>query len=956
MSNSAGWSVGQRCVLLAIPPYTSLAGQCGQVTKSDNGTYTVQLDNGLNLTDVPSVALSRIRNGPETSAVTSGAPESALSANATVFAPYAGLGGGTTKLQLQAARLKDSLTKAHGLAANTPQWGGLFWQAVKNEKDIYGIEPEIGNLLQSHGYIGDGTIGPPRAEELKRALQEVETLGAPAHGSGGTFARVADIGQGDNPEQMAWHLKLPADLQRADLFLHEQTNSHTAEEMQAVEEFRRQLNDLPLLPLPSPPRPVWKPKRSPRLRQRQKRRLAAWRVTMGMVKTINGLDDGRVASKLTTPDTAGEWTRMKVTAARSLALQHLLREGAAVARARRSLGLTGVQTSEAVKQLLKQPMDELGYLKLNDVKQVPLIADRIAEPACKNFIDMLDALPHEDAIFYAQEAHVVDPIGKCEVFFREAEKHYGFIGGTEDEYLKYLGREDVQYLWEWDTLDGIRAIAGVSADNPMKNTQDDIPDTGQAVDYEHVDDQALMTSDEDWLKLQTKRRGDENTIGASGYTVQGWCDEVRRVKQQPDRTMVVMHFFAGKDPYPSVWITEEMIGLERLMIFRRHEFQLGARGRELLSIPHALFHFIEEFDGGYGIVMSPLSEAEIDDILRQGESEGRWKYGDHITVGESRTVVKLHPDLAARVKKETLQTYRKALDPFLDYLNDKWELNSIEPADIDLLVLEYRSERELTRSQHTQLLASLEFFMPHLKGTLIYTKEAIKGRLTAEPIRHTVPLAPEAAYLFGAYHASRGNQRLAAAIFVQLGTGLRPSELLGLNTDHVFIPNNQSEFINIRLGVVQSAGRWLSETSFKTYIDTAGSLHVRTQISFNNLLKAANWCKQHIEDYFVGLSCLDGEAQPGRFGRSHAPTGPPPSRKSLPFAPTSGASQHAPEAKVERRAVDSTDGPFHTEGLRQRRASLGGTASGQSKGGSSTKGRGRGKLLPPGRAPQSIFG
>lgn len=215
MSNSAGWSVGQRCVLLAIPPYTSLAGQCGQVTKSDNGTYTVQLDNGLNLTDVPSVALSRIRNGPETSAVTSGAPESALSANATVFAPYAGLGGGTTKLQLQAARLKDSLTKAHGLAANTPQWGGLFWQAVKNEKDIYGIEPEIGNLLQSHGYIGDGTIGPPRAEELKRALQEVETLGAPAHGSGGTFARVADIGQGDNPEQMAWHLKLPADLQRA---------------------------------------------------------------------------------------------------------------------------------------------------------------------------------------------------------------------------------------------------------------------------------------------------------------------------------------------------------------------------------------------------------------------------------------------------------------------------------------------------------------------------------------------------------------------------------------------------------------------------------------------------------------------------------------------------------------------------------------------------------------------
>lgn len=72
---------------------------------------------------------------------------------------------------------------------------------------------------------------------------------------------------------------------------------------------------------------------------------------------------------------------------------------------------------------------------------------------------------------------------------------------------------------------------------------------------------------------------------------------------------------------------------------------------------------------------------------------------------------RLHPDLGARVKKETLQNYKKALDPFLEYLNEKWELNVIEPADIDLLVMEYRSERELTRSQHIQLLAALEFFM-----------------------------------------------------------------------------------------------------------------------------------------------------------------------------------------------------------------------------------------------------
>ena len=165
---------------------------------------------------------------------------------------------------------------------------------------------------------------------------------------------------------------------------------------------------------------------------------------------------------------------------------------------------------------------------------------------------------------------------------------------------------------------------------------------------------------------------------------------------------------------------------------------------------------------------------------------------------------RLHPDLESRAKKETLLTYKKALDPFLNYLNARWELTNIEPNDLGMLVMEHRTELEITRSQQTQLLASLEFFMPHLKGKLIYTKEAIKGRLAAEPVAHTVPLAPEAAYLFGAFHASRGMHRLAAAMFVQLGAGLRPSELLSLTKDHVFVPANVCELINIRLGVVVS--------------------------------------------------------------------------------------------------------------------------------------------------------
>lgn len=107
-----------------------------------------------------------------------------------VYAPWAGMTGEQTKLQVQAGRLKEAVTKAQALASTTPQWGAMFWQAVKNEKDLHELEPGIGNILQSHGYVGQGTIGPPRAEELKKTLQELETFGTPLHGTGGTFLRV----------------------------------------------------------------------------------------------------------------------------------------------------------------------------------------------------------------------------------------------------------------------------------------------------------------------------------------------------------------------------------------------------------------------------------------------------------------------------------------------------------------------------------------------------------------------------------------------------------------------------------------------------------------------------------------------------------------------------------------------------------------------------------------------
>ena len=254
--------------------------------------------------------------------------------------------------------------------------------------------------------------------------------------------------------------------------LHEQANLATADDvMLEAREFVRCLDQWALFPLPLPEQPTLKQHSSPRLRQRQARRMQVWRLAIQLVRTINALDKGAVGTWLTSPAAADEVRQVKATAARKLAVQHLIQRSAVLARARRGVSLTGVPTAAAVAMLLKQQLDDDGYLKYSGVRQVPMIADRMVEPAETRSIDMLEVLPLEDREFYRSEDNVVDPTGKCEVFFKELETQYGFVGGSEVEYLRYLAREDVKHLWEWDLMSNVRAVAGIST-VPKKNGVD----------------------------------------------------------------------------------------------------------------------------------------------------------------------------------------------------------------------------------------------------------------------------------------------------------------------------------------------------------------------------------------------------------------------------------------------------------------------------------------------------
>ena len=86
-----------------------------------------------------------------------------------------------------------------------------------------------------------------------------------------------------------------------------------------------------------------------------------------LVATINALDQGRASASELSSQATVFGRHVKATDARLLALQHLLKERSRLARARRDLGLTGVQKAAAVASLLKQSLDDFGYMKFSNV-------------------------------------------------------------------------------------------------------------------------------------------------------------------------------------------------------------------------------------------------------------------------------------------------------------------------------------------------------------------------------------------------------------------------------------------------------------------------------------------------------------------------------------------------------------------------------------------------------------
>ena len=84
---------------------------------------------------------------------------------------------------------------------------------------------------------------------------------------------------------------------------------------------------------------------------------------------------------------------------------------------------------------------------------------------------MLTALAPEESEFSSREENVATNEAFSMTLFREIEMHYGFVGGSLDQYVEYFLRTDMDTsMWTWFLSHEVKAVAGFSV-VPKKNPE-----------------------------------------------------------------------------------------------------------------------------------------------------------------------------------------------------------------------------------------------------------------------------------------------------------------------------------------------------------------------------------------------------------------------------------------------------------------------------------------------------
>ncbi|CAK0800419.1 unnamed protein product [Prorocentrum cordatum] len=204
--------------------------------------------------------------------------------------------------------------------------------------------------------------------------------------------------------------------------------------------------------------------------------------------------------------------------------------------------------------------------------------------------------------------------------------------------------------------------------------------------------------------------------------------------------------------------------------------------------------------------------------------QGRWRSADCITLGEGRCVVKMSRLAAAtpalhrtvlpilednqpasgaankgrkldstsveKVKPRTLAACRAAAVKFVTYLDENGFVPD-GPEQWDDLLVEYKSDLQMTKCNFEYTETAVEFVFPRLRRRLTWSHSVIDAWRVAAEVKHAPPLGRAPANLAAIYFACWGVPRLGVGLLLQVDRGLRPSEVLQLRAKDISLPSSR---------------------------------------------------------------------------------------------------------------------------------------------------------------------
>ena len=162
--------------------------------------------------------------------------------------------------------------------------------------------------------------------------------------------------------------------------------------------------------------------------------------------------------------------------------------------------------------------------------------------------------------------------------------------------------------------------------------------------------------------------------------------------------------------------------------------------------------------------------------------------------------VPLRPDpiTLKRRKAQTIASYQREAQHFLKWCS--WHgvcFNS--PGELDDLMVEFKNSANISKQQFAYLISAVYLLFPHHKGAFAWSNSILKDWETLHTPLHHHAMSQPAAVLIAFYLAIHDSARMGAGVMVQQAAGLRPSELLGLMSDDVTLPEQLSHLTSPRI-------------------------------------------------------------------------------------------------------------------------------------------------------------